>query len=73
VTAPLLEGSVAYAASHGAPAVEAHPVDPPGRMDPTMAFVGTRSMFERTGFRVVGTTDAVANGMTRLVMRRDLV
>ena len=72
VTAQLLEGAVAYAASHGAPAVEAYPVDPPGRMDLTMAFVGTRSMFERAGFRVVGTTDAVASGMRRLIMRRDL-
>ncbi len=72
VTAPLLEGAVAYAASHGAPAVEAYPVDPPERMDLTMAFVGTKSMFERAGFRVVGTTDATASGMLRLVMRRDL-
>ena len=72
VTAPLLEGAVAYAASNGAPAVEAYPVDPPGRMDLTMAFVGTKSMFERAGFRVVGTTDAVASGMPRLIMRRDL-
>jgi len=72
VTARLLEGAVAYAASHGAPAVEGYPVDPPGRMDVTMAFVGTRSMFERAGFQVVGTTDAVASGMTRLIMRRDL-
>ena len=72
VTAPLLEGAVAYAASHGAPAVEAHPVDPPGRMDLTMAFVGTKSMFERAGFRVVGSTGAVASGMPRLIMRRDL-
>jgi GNAT superfamily N-acetyltransferase len=72
VTAPLLEGAVAYAESYGAPAVEAYPVDPSGRMDLTMAFVGTRSMFERAGFRVVGTTDAVASGMPRLVMRRDL-
>ncbi len=72
VTAPLLEGAVAYAASHGAPAVEAYPVDPPGRMDLTMAFVGTKAMFERAGFRVIGTTDAVASGMPRLVMRRDL-
>ena len=72
VTAPLLEGAVAYAAAHGAPAVEAYPVDPPGRMDLTMAFVGTRSMFERAGFRVLGSTDAVASGMPRLVMRRDL-
>ena len=72
VTAPLLEGAVGYAASHGAPAVEAHPVDPPGRMDLTMAFVGTKSMFERAGFRVIGSTDAVAGGMPRLIMRRDL-
>ena len=68
----LLEGAVEYAASHGAPAVEAHPVDPPGRMDTTMAFVGTRSMFEKAGFSVVGTTDAVASRMPRLVMRRTL-
>jgi len=40
-------------------------------MDLTMAFVGTRSMFERAGFRVAGTTDAVASGMQRLVMRSD--
>ncbi|MBO0829885.1 MAG: GNAT family N-acetyltransferase, partial [Streptosporangiales bacterium] len=72
VTAPLLEGAVAHAAVSGAPAVAAYPVDPPGRMDHTMAFVGTRSMFDPAGFRVVGTTDAVAGGRPRLVMRRDL-
>ena len=43
-----------------------------GRMDTTMAFVGTRSMFEKAGFSVVGTTDAVASRMPRLVMRRTL-
>ena len=72
VTAPLIEGAVAYAASHGAPAVEAYPVDPSGRMDVTMAFVGTKSMFEQAGFRVIGTTGAVASGMPRLVMRRHI-
>lgn len=72
VTGHVIEGAVAYAASRGAPAVEAYPVDPPGRMDLTMAFVGTKSMFERTGFRQVGVTDAVASKMPRLVMRRDL-
>jgi len=70
VTAQLIEGAVAYAASHGAPAVEAYPVDPSGRMDVTMAFVGTKSMFEHVGFRVIGTTGAVASGMPRLIMRR---
>ena len=42
-----------------------------------MAFVGTRSMFERAGFDVVGTTTAVAttavaSKMPRLVMRRTI-
>jgi GNAT superfamily N-acetyltransferase len=73
VTGHLLEGAVAYAASNGAPAVEAHPVDPgDGRMDLTMAFVGTKTMFEKAGFAVVGTTDAVASKLPRLVMRRTL-
>lgn len=72
VTAHLLAGAVQYAASRGAPAIEAHPVEPDGRMDTTMAFVGTRAMFERAGFRVVGTTDAVASRLPRIVMRRDL-
>jgi GNAT superfamily N-acetyltransferase len=70
VTGHLIEGAVAYAASRGAPAVEAYPVDPPGRMDTTMAFVGTRAMFAGAGFEVVGTTEAVASKMPRLVMRR---
>jgi GNAT superfamily N-acetyltransferase len=72
-TTPLIEGAVAYAASRGAPAVEAYPVDPgEGRMDLTMAFVGTRKMFENAGFEVVGRTDALASGMPRLVVRRTL-
>lgn len=72
VAVRMLQDAVEYASSRGAPAVEAYPVDPPGRMDLTMAFVGTRSMFEQVGFEVVGTTDAVASRMPRLVMRRDL-
>lgn len=72
LTTPLLEGAVAYAAAAGAPAIEAYPVDPPGRIDLTMAFVGTRAMFEKVGFSVVGTTDAVASKLPRLIMRRPL-
>ncbi len=73
ITEPLLEGAVAWAASQGAPAVEAHPVEPEGRMDTTMAFVGTRAMFERVGFEVIGTTEATASKYPRLVMRRTLL
>ncbi len=47
-------------------------MDPPGQMDTTMAFVGTRSMFQRGGFEVIGTTDAIASKMPRLIMRREL-
>lgn len=70
VTTAMLDGAVAYAAANGAPAVESYPVDPTGRMDLTMAFVGTRKMFANAGFEVVGSTGAVASKMPRIVMRR---
>lgn len=73
VTTRLIEGAVEYAASLGAPAVEAYPADPDGRMDTTMAFVGTVSMFTKAGFRHIGVTDATASGMPRQVVRRDLL
>jgi GNAT superfamily N-acetyltransferase len=70
-TTPLINGAVEYAASRGAPAVECYPVDPgSGRIDLTMAFVGTRAMFENAGFEVAGSTDAMASKLPRLVMRR---
>ena len=72
VATQLIEGAVEFAASRGAPSVESYPVDPEGRMDTTMAFVGTRRMFEKCGFEVVGRTDATASKMPRLVMRRRL-
>ncbi|MEE8600565.1 GNAT family N-acetyltransferase [Euzebya tangerina] len=71
-TAHMIEGAVAYAGAAGAPAVEVYPANPDGRMDTTMAFVGTRSMFEPAGFEVIGVTEATASGMPRLVMRRTL-
>jgi hypothetical protein len=70
-TTSLINGAVEYAASRGAPAVESYPVDPgSGRIDLTMAFVGTRAMFEKAGFEVAGSTDAMASKLPRLVMRR---
>jgi GNAT superfamily N-acetyltransferase len=69
----LLEGAVAYAGEHGAPVVEGYPVDNRGeKVDLTMAYVGTRAMFERAGFAVAARTDAVSGGFPRVVMRRDL-
>ena len=69
----LLRGAVDYAASHGAPAVEGYPADNQGqKVDTTMAFVGTRSLFEQAGFTKAADTDAVAGGFPRVLMRRRL-
>lgn len=69
----LLEGAVAYARSHRAPAVEGYPVDNKGeRVDRTMAYVGTRAVFERAGFTKAADTDSVSGGIPRVLMRLDL-
>ena len=73
ISLPLLEGAVAYARSCGAPAVEGYPVDNGGaKVDLTMAYVGTRGVFERAGFTLAARTDAVSGGFPRVVMRRSL-
>ena len=69
----LLAGAVDYAASQGAPAVEGYPVDNGDeRVDLTMAYVGTRRLFERAGFELAASTGAVSGGFPRVVMRRQL-
>jgi len=69
----LLDGAVAYAREQGAPAVEGYPVDNQGaKVDLTMAYVGTRGVFERAGFVKAADTDAVSGGIPRVVMRLDL-
>jgi GNAT superfamily N-acetyltransferase len=66
----LLDGAVAYARSHGAPAVEGYPVDNAGRkVDLTMAYVGTRALFERAGFTKAADTQSVSGGFPRVLMR----
>ena len=73
VSHPLLDGAVAYARSQGAPAVEGYPADNRGaKVDTTMAYVGTRALFERAGFTKAADTDAVAGGFPRVLMRRSL-
>lgn len=69
----LLEGAVDYARSCGAPAVEGYPVDNQGeKVDLTMAYVGTRAIFERAGFAKVSATDSVSGGFPRVLMRHAL-
>ncbi len=73
VSLDLVRGAVELARSQGAPAVEAIPVDNGGRkVDLTMAFVGTRGLFERAGFTKVADTQSVSDGFPRVVMRLPL-
>jgi GNAT superfamily N-acetyltransferase len=69
----LLAGAVEFARDHGAPAIEGYPLDNQGKkIDLTMAYVGTRSLFERAGFTKAADTDSVLNGFPRVLMRLDL-
>jgi GNAT superfamily N-acetyltransferase len=69
----LVAGAVDLAREHGAPAVEAIPVDNAGaQVDLTMAFVGTRALFEAAGFTEVADTRSVSAGFPRVVMRLPL-
>jgi GNAT superfamily N-acetyltransferase len=66
----LVRGAAAFAAENGAPAVEAYPVDNKGeKVDLTMAYVGTRALFERAGFVKAADTTSVLNGFPRVLMR----
>ncbi|PKH39026.1 Acetyltransferase (GNAT) family protein [Nocardioides alpinus] len=68
----LLEGAVAYAVERGAPAVEGYPVDNRGeKVDLTMAYVGTRKLFEDAGFAMAAATEATSAGFPRVIMRRN--
>jgi GNAT superfamily N-acetyltransferase len=69
----LLAGAVEFARSYGAPVVEGYPVDNGAeKVDLTMAYVGTRSLFERAGFTKAADTPSVLDGFPRIVMRLDL-
>ena len=53
--------------------MEGYPVDNRGaKVDLTMAYVGTKALFERAGFTQAAQTDAVSGGFPRVVMRRQL-
>jgi GNAT superfamily N-acetyltransferase len=66
----LLAGAVAFARDEGAPAVEGYPVDNRGaKVDLTMAYVGTRALFEKAGFTKAADTGSVLDGFPRVLMR----
>jgi GNAT superfamily N-acetyltransferase len=69
----LLEGAVEFARENGAPAIEGYPVDNRGeKVDLTMAYTGTRALFERAGFTKAADTESVLGGFPRVLMRLDL-
>jgi GNAT superfamily N-acetyltransferase len=69
----LLAGAVELARANGAPVIEGYPVDNSGRkVDLTMAYVGTRALFESAGFTKAADTTSVLNGFPRVLMRLDL-
>jgi GNAT superfamily N-acetyltransferase len=68
VAAALLEAAVAFAADHGAAAVEGYPKDTEGaRKGANELFVGSMSMFAEAGFEEVA-----RNSPQRPIMRREL-
>ena len=70
ISHPLLEGAVEYARSQGARVVEGYPVDNRGaKVDATMAYVGTRGLFERAGFHKAADTSSVVGGFPRVLMQ----
>ena len=75
VASALLAAAVDHARAAGAAAVEGYPIDPAaaggGRVRDTGAYVGTRSMFERAGFRITARTTSVSGGAPRVVARLD--
>ena len=75
VASALLAAAVDHARAAGAAAVEGYPIDPAaaggGRVPDTGAYVGTRSMFERAGFRIAAQTTSVSGGALRVVVRLD--
>jgi GNAT superfamily N-acetyltransferase len=67
----LLDGAVEFAREHGAPAIEGYPVDNGGsKVDLTMAYVGTKALFEKAGFSQASETASVLAGFPRVLMRR---
>jgi GNAT superfamily N-acetyltransferase len=69
----LLQGAVDFARDAGALAIEGYPVDNRGKkVDLTMAYVGTRKLFEAAGFEKAADTTSTLDGFPRVLMRLDL-
>ena len=67
ISKALLEGAIAFARSQGARLLEAYPVDKRERSHPLSLWWGTKSLFDRAGFR-----EAARRQQTRPVVRRKI-
>lgn len=63
----LLTDAIAYARDHGAPCLEAYPVDKPTRSSNSSLWFGSRSVYEKAGF-----VEVTRRSTTRVVMRMEL-
>ncbi|WP_217152351.1 GNAT family N-acetyltransferase [Spirochaeta africana] len=66
----LLAGAVNFARDQGASILEGYPLENMGKtINTTMAYVGTKSLFEAAGFHQVAETKSVLDGFPRVLMR----
>lgn len=73
LTSLLLDAATAYAVDHGAPGLEAYPVDPgEGRVPAALRYTGLLSTFTAAGFRIVHEIDSPQSKVRRVIVRREL-
>lgn len=73
LTSLLLDAATAYAVDHGAPGLEAYPVDPgEGRVPAALGYTGLLSTFTAAGFRIVHEIDSPQSKVHRVIVRREL-
>jgi GNAT superfamily N-acetyltransferase len=71
LTTRLLDAATEYAIDHGAPGLEAYPVDPgDGRVPPALGYTGLLSTFEAAGFKVVHEIQSPQATVRRVIVRR---
>ncbi len=68
----LLRGAIAYARKHGGSLIEAYPVDKAGRCKDDALWFGTKSMYDRAGFKEVARRKPT-RPMVRLQVRKGAV
>lgn len=72
LTSLLLDAATTYALDHGAPGLEAYPVDTRGgRVPAALGYTGLLSTFEAAGFRVVREIDSPQSKVRRVIVRRE--